>query len=75
MRIKRRYRVIKHEIHDSGDGYVNSIDEAVGETWAVSPAKAISNVCFRNKTTAKGYVPWHGDGCRRWYHTAEEMGV
>lgn len=47
MEEKRRYKVYKKTLHDDGYGHTSIQKTFVGDTYAVSPKKAISNVRFR----------------------------
>lgn len=41
------FRVIRRDVLNYGDGRVEQKETYLGETWATTPAKAISNIKFR----------------------------
>ena len=70
---KRLYIVSRFETVDHGDGRIEEKKRTVGETWAVSPGKAISNITYRNGMRKSGLTEFRGGGCVRWELVAEEV--
>lgn len=68
---KHKYTIFKNEVQDYGDGRIVKTCEAIGTTWAVSAAKAVSNYCFRNHIYKEQVRDWAYDGCRRTTITAQ----
>lgn len=70
---KRLYTVTKVETVDHGNGCVEQTRRVIGETWAVSPGKAISNITYRKGMRKSGLTEFRGGGCVRWELVAEEV--
>ena len=72
MKLKKKYRIIKIDTFDYGDGRFEERKTVVGETCAVTEAQAVNNYCFRSGNRA-GIADWYGDGCRATNYAAEEV--
>lgn len=68
---KQKYTIYRNETQDYGDGRIIQTKEAIGTTWAVSAAKAVSNYCFRNRIYKEQVREWAYDGYRRTVITAQ----
>ena len=63
--VKQKYVVFRKETLDYGNGHVERRENKVGETYAVSPKKAVSNIMFRLGLTRNDlFCEWSGDGYR-----------
>lgn len=73
MADKRKFVVVHRQRQNYGDGHYEDFVVDTHETYAVSEAKAISNVMYRaGYNRYNRFQEWSGDGLREDYFEVEK---